>query len=112
MLDKKEQRKWRSRRVEQYLSRLPFSQYRAIIFGSVARGDFIQESDTDLLIITNEFPSSMKGRLDILFDLRDETPEIEPIGWREDEYQNRKANGDPFIQVLETEGVSWNQFLN
>lgn len=112
MLDKKEQRKWRSRRVEQYLSRLPFSQYRAIIFGSVARGDFIQESDTDLLIITNEFPPSMKGRLDILFDLRDETPEIEPIGWREDEYQNRKANGDPFIQVLETEGVSWDQFLN
>jgi predicted nucleotidyltransferase len=112
MLNKEKQRQWRSRRIEKYLSRLSLSQYRAIIFGSVARGDFIQESDTDLLIISDEFPQSIKARIDILFDIRDETPEIEPIGWREEEYQSRKAQGDPFLKILETEGVAWDQWLN
>lgn len=67
----------------------------------------ILESDTDLLIISDELPKSPKDRLDILFDLRLETPEIEPIGWREDDYQRRRAAGDPFLAVLDQEGIPY-----
>lgn len=105
MLDKEQQRLWRLQRVQLYLSQLPFSCYKAIVFGSVARQDFIRESDTDLLIISNEFPESVKARINLLFDLRDATPEIEPIGWRQQEYEQRKAQGDPFIAILEREGL-------
>ncbi len=110
MVDKQARLRWRSQRIQHYLSALPLTHYRAIVFGSVARGDFIQESDTDLLIISDELPESSKARLDLLFEYRDQTPEIEPIGWREVDYQRRKAQGDPFLNVLETEGIAWEQF--
>lgn len=106
MLNKKQQRSLRLQRVKLYLSKLPLYHYTAIVFGSVAREDFIQESDTDLIVISDEFPESVKRRIDMLFDLRDATPEIEPIGWLEREYQQRKAQGDPFIALLEREGLT------
>ncbi|MEB3289986.1 MAG: nucleotidyltransferase domain-containing protein [Leptolyngbya sp.] len=112
MVDKTARLRWRAQRIQTYLSRLPLQHYRAIVFGSVARGDFILESDTDLLIISDELPPSPKARLDILFDPRLETPEIEPIGWREEDYQRRKAAGDPFLRVLEQEGIPWETFAH
>jgi hypothetical protein len=45
-----------------------------------------------------------------LFECRDSTPEIEPIGWREVDYQRRKAQGDLFLTILETEGIAWEEF--
>ena len=62
---------WRMQRVRHFLARLPMTHLRAIIFGSVARGDFVKESDTDLLVISDEFPDSVKERIDLLFDLID-----------------------------------------
>lgn len=102
---KEQQRHWRLQRVQSYLFRLPISPYRAIVFGSVARGDFIRESDTDLLVVSDELPETVKARINLLFELRDQTPEIEPIGWLEREYQQRRAAGDPFIPILEKEGI-------
>jgi len=110
MVDKEARLRWRSQRIQQYLSCLPLTHYRAIVFGSVARGDFILESDTDLLIISDELPESPQARLDLLFECRDSTPEIEPIGWREVDYQRRKAQGDLFLTILETEGIAWEEF--
>jgi predicted nucleotidyltransferase len=110
MIDKTARLRWRAQRIQQYLNQLPLRHYRVIIFGSVARGDFTLESDTDLLIISNELPKSPKARIDILFDLRLETPEIEPIGWREDDYQHRLNTGDPFLAVLGREGIAWETF--
>jgi hypothetical protein len=31
--------------------------------------------------------------------------DVEPIGWTEQEYEMRKKKGDPFIALLEKEGV-------
>lgn len=105
MKDRKAQRDWRLQRVKSYLAKLPLSQYRAIVFGSVGRGDFIRESDTDLLVISDELPMSIKARIDLLFEIRDQTPEIEPIGWLEQEYMQRRLNNDPFALRLEEEGI-------
>lgn len=95
----------RLERVHRYLAALGLERYRAIVFGSVARGDFTADSDTDLLVVSDELPASPKARVNLLFDLRDMAPEIEPIGWREADWARRDAEGDPFIGVLTREGM-------
>ncbi len=88
-----------------YLSSLGITRYRAIIFGSFARGDFDFYSDIDLLIISNELPEGPMERLSFLAQKRHLAPEIEPVGWTEREYEQRRASGDPFLEVLHREGI-------
>lgn len=92
-------------RVRRYLAALGLNRYRAIVFGSVGRGDFIAESDTDLLVVSDDLPADWRARLDLLFSARDVAPEVEPIGWREDDWRRRERAGDPFIAVLAREGL-------
>jgi len=92
-------------RARHYIAALGLDRWRAIVFGSVGRGDFTAESDTDLLIVSDGLPAELRARLDLLFGARDLAPEVEPIGWREAEWQRRADDGDPFIAVLEREGL-------
>ncbi len=92
-------------RVKAYLAHLPLTNYRAVIFGSVARGDFVAESDTDLLIISDDLPEDFGERLDLLFDARGFVPEIEPVGWRWTDWIRRRQEKDPFLPVLLQEGL-------
>lgn len=92
-------------RARRYIDALGLSNWRAIVFGSVGRGDFTAESDTDLLIVSDALPAGLRERLDLLFDARHLAPEVEPIGWRESDWQRRARAGDPFIAVLEREGL-------
>ncbi|MEW5864999.1 MAG: nucleotidyltransferase domain-containing protein [Pseudomonadota bacterium] len=75
------------------------------MFGSVERGDFTAESDTDLLVVSDELPADLRARLDLLFSVRELAPEVEPIGWREDEWRLREGAGDPFVALLKREGL-------
>jgi predicted nucleotidyltransferase len=93
-------------RARAYLNALGLRKYRALIFGSVARGDFTKESDTDLLVISEELPVDRKQRLDRLFDARDVAPEIEPVGWLASEWQEREKNSDPFLALLKREAIT------
>lgn len=95
----------RLRRARRYIEALGLVRWRAIVFGSVGRGDFTADSDTDLLVISDDLPPGLRERLDLLFDARDVAPEVEPIGWREGDWQRRSCEGDPFIAVLEREGL-------
>lgn len=88
-----------------YLKGLGLVRYKAILFGSYARGDFSEVSDIDLLIISDELPENLKERLDFLFLKRDFAPRVEPIGWTKREYELRKEAKDPFIELLEKEGI-------
>lgn len=92
-------------RARAYLRALGLKNYRAMVFGSVGRGDFTAESDTDLLIISDELPQDPKARTSFLFDARDVAPEIEPVGWREADWARREAERDPFLAVLKRESV-------
>lgn len=98
-------RRERLERAGRYLDALKLGRLKAIVFGSVARGDFTAESDTDLLIVSDELPQDRRQRLDVLFRALDVAPEVEPIGWTLDEWQRRRERGDPFVAVVEREGV-------
>jgi predicted nucleotidyltransferase len=95
----------RFQRVRSYLDALGLRQYRAIVFGSVARGDFTAESDTDLLVVSDELPVDVMERMGVLSKARTVAPELEPVGWRAADWRRRKANGDPFVAILLKEGV-------
>jgi predicted nucleotidyltransferase len=92
-------------RVRTYLGELGLRRYRAWVFGSVARGDFTKESDTDVLVISDELPVDRKRRLDRMFDARMVAPEIEPVGWLASELREREATNDPFLEILRREAV-------
>lgn len=92
-------------KARKYLLSLGLKKYRAILFGSYARGDFNYASDIDLLIISDEFPEGLNERLSFLNLKRWDTPDVEPIGWTEKEYELRKKKCDPFIGLLEKEGL-------
>ncbi len=90
--------------ARRYLEALRFRNYRAILFGSFARGDFGAASDVDLLIISEELPEDLRERMEILSRARLSAPRVEPIGWRPEEWEARKK-GNPFVEVLEKEGI-------
>lgn len=92
-------------RARRYLAALPLKEKRAILYGSVARGDFIQESDTDLLVISDEMPTDIFERMALLGRGRLEYPEVEAIAWSEVDYAKRVKAGDPFIEILQREGI-------
>lgn len=92
-------------KVRQYLSSLSLKRYKAILFGSYARGDFNYASDIDLLIVSDELPEALNERLSFLNLKRWGVADVEPIGWTEKEYETRKIKHDPFIDLLEKEGI-------
>lgn len=61
-------------RVRRYLRALGSARCRAIVFGSVGRDDITAESDTDVLVISDELPEAIRARMDLLFAARDVTP--------------------------------------
>lgn len=92
-------------RVRRYLRALGLERCRAIVFGSVGRGDFTADSDTDVLVISDDLPETVRARIDLLFAARDVAPEIEPVGWRESDWRRRAAANDQFVAVLQRDGV-------
>ena len=96
----------RFERVRTYLETLGLERYRAWVFGSVGRGDFTKESDTDVLIVSDDLPEDRRQRFDLIFDARDVAPEIEPVAWLEREWEEREATGDPFLAILRREAIA------
>lgn len=97
---------WRLDRVRKYLNRLPLHRARGIVYGSVGRRAFGMGSDTDLLVLSEDLPQTVRGRIDILGDHRDGLGEIDAIGWTESERTRRLANNDPFATLIEREGIA------
>lgn len=98
-------REERLERVRRYLRTLGLKHYRALVFGSVARGDFTAESDTDVLVVSDELPEASKRRMDVLFATHHLAPEVEPIGWREVDWRRGEEEGDRFVELLKREAL-------
>lgn len=74
----------------------------AVVFGSVARGDFNQWSDIDVLVIAENLPDNVLGRLDALGP---RPAGIQPIAWTPDEWRLHQARNNPIAIEASSKGV-------
>ena len=75
----------------------------AVVFGSVARGDFNKWSDIDVLVVARGLPEGARERLDLLME--DAPPGLQPVGWTPDELSARRRRGDPIARECDGAGV-------
>jgi len=75
----------------------------AVVYGSVARGDFNLWSDIDLMIITDGLPQHPLKRAEVLYEKI--LPGLEPKGYTLAEFTKMRANGHPFIRRVLEEGI-------
>lgn len=59
-----------------------------ILFGSLARGDFNERSDVDIIIISPNLPKSYFERAELLYSLIRASASIDPIGYTPNEFVN------------------------
>lgn len=75
----------------------------AVVFGSVARGDFNKWSDLDVLVVARGLPSDARARLEVL--MQDAPPGLQAIGWTPAELVARRLRNDPIARECEAAGV-------
>jgi len=57
-----------------------------ILYGSLARGDFNERSDADIIVISSELPENYYERADLLYKMVETLDPIEPLGFTPDEF--------------------------
>jgi predicted nucleotidyltransferase len=75
-----------------------------ILFGSAARGDVAPDSDLDFLIIKNDTPYRGRDRMIEVSRLIDRNLPADFLVYRLDEFEKRLAMGDPFLEMVVSEG--------
>ncbi len=71
-----------------------------ILFGSRARGDYTNESDTDILVVADDLPKDPRESFAILRDAR--YIGVNPIGLNTEIFLKKLRAGSPFIiEILE-----------
>jgi len=75
----------------------------AVVFGSVARGDFNKWSDIDVLVVARGLPEGARERLELL--MRDAPPGLQPVGWTPEELTARRLRGDPIARECDAVGM-------
>lgn len=75
----------------------------AVVFGSVARGDYHEDSDIDLLVVAAALPARYPDRLRALG--WPVPGRIEPVAWTPDEFAARRRAGDLIAVEAEERGV-------
>ena len=105
-----EDQKWIENLIKKYVHRLNevIKVEKLIVFGSRARGDFMEDSDLDLIIISEDFKGkSYLERARLLDDawrkISTAHLKIEAFGYTEEEYEEAKKSS-PFVQNLITDG--------
>jgi len=67
----------------------------AVIAGSVARGDYHDGSDIDVVIVSDQLPSHPLKRAELLWSV--DLTRVEPKGFTRAEFVERLRRGDPLI---------------
>jgi hypothetical protein len=75
---------------------------RAVVFGSVTRGDFNLWSDTDLLLVSEAFAAATRARDE---QLGRWPAGVQPIAWTPDEWHVQLARGNPIAREAAERGV-------
>jgi len=63
-----------------------------ILYGSLARGDYNERSDVDLIVISSKLPKNYYKRAELLFNMVETLDPIEPLGFTPDEFINMIKN--------------------
>lgn len=74
----------------------------AVVFGSVARGDFNESSDVDVLVIAEGLARGYWERLEAMGD---PPPGVEPIVWTPEEWRHQGDRGNPIALEAARDGV-------
>lgn len=75
-----------------------------ILFGSAATGNAGPDSDVDFLIIKKETPYKGRDRIIEVSRLIDRSIPADFLVYRPDEFERRLAMGDPFLEMIVSEG--------
>jgi predicted nucleotidyltransferase len=73
-----------------------------VVFGSVARGDFNDGSDVDVLVVAGRLPARAPDRLHALGPI---PPAVEVVAWTPGEWRAERARGNPIATEAVTDGV-------
>jgi XTP/dITP diphosphohydrolase len=84
--------------VKQYVRRVveALEPERVLLFGSVARGDYHEASDVDIMVI-KDWDEPLLDRVSTLLSLRVPGLPLEPIGYTAEELSRMVRDGNPFI---------------
>jgi predicted nucleotidyltransferase len=84
---------------------LPYHPEQIILFGSIARGDYHEFSDIDLLIVKNT-DTRFIDRIGEVYELLQTRMPVEPLVYTEDELNTMLNNKNGFIENVMKEGVT------
>lgn len=71
-----------------------------VLYGSVARGDYTEESDVDVLVVGDFIPEDPREAYSLLLD--PEHPKVQPIGFNTLIFLRKLREGSTFVlEVLE-----------
>ena len=73
-----------------------------VVVGSVARGDWHDDSDIDVLVVADELPPHPLDRLGTLPEL---PRTVEPVVWTPSEFADRLRRGEPLTAEAREAGV-------
>ena len=77
----------------------------AVVIGSVARGDFNQWSDTDVLVVAEQLPGEWRERDAAIGST---PPGVQVIAWTSAEFGKRLQRGDPIaVEAVGAGVVVW-----
>ncbi len=74
-----------------------------IVFGSRARGDHLEHSDLDVLVVADSLPSDPRRAFELLYDPED--PLITPIGLNTQLFMKKLNQGSAFILEILEDGI-------
>ena len=78
-----------------------------ILYGSVARGDFNEWSDIDILVVTRgELPLNPLKRLDLIYECIRLYPRVEPVIVTLEEYRKMLRKGNPLVLDAVKKGIT------
>lgn len=81
---------------------------RAVVAGSVARGDFNVWSDIDVVVVAEELPSRASDRAALL--LEDAPAWLQPVGYTPGEHARELERGNPLlVEAVEAGVVVWDR---
>lgn len=94
--------------VREVINRAEVDVERAIVFGSVARGDHSESSDVDVILVSPDFegvPGAHRGRPFREVWTYERYGSVDFIEYTPREYREYRNDGDGLIQKAEEQGV-------